>query len=65
MALKGRTLTAQETDEIGLVSAKTYPGEVWKESPGRATFAPDYGRRGRVWFFGRVRAGCGPCHHAV
>ena len=34
------------------MSAKTYPGEVWKDGPGRATFAPDYGRRGRVWVLG-------------
>jgi hypothetical protein len=34
------------------VRAKTSPGEVWKEGPGRATFTPDDGRRGGVWVLG-------------
>jgi transposase len=41
------------------VSAKTYPGEVWKDGPGRATFAPDYGRRGRVWVLGAFEPATG------
>jgi transposase len=41
------------------VSAKTYPGEVWKEGLGRAPFAPDYGRRGRVWGLGALEPATG------
>jgi transposase len=41
------------------VSAKTYPGEVWKEGPGRATFAPDYGRRGSLWVLGAFEPATG------
>jgi transposase len=41
------------------VSAKTYPGEVWKEGPGRATFAPDYGRRGSIWVLGAFEPATG------
>jgi transposase len=46
-------------DELGPVSAKTYPGEVWAEGPGRATFAPDYGRRGSVWVSGAFEPATG------
>jgi transposase len=46
-------------DELGPVSAKTYPGEVWQDGPGRATFAPDYGRRGRVWVLGAFEPATG------
>jgi transposase len=41
------------------VSAKTYPGEVWKDGPGRATFAPDYGRRGSIWVLGAFEPATG------
>jgi uncharacterized membrane protein len=41
------------------VSAKTYPGEVWTCGPGRATFAPDYGRRGSVWVLGAFEPATG------
>jgi hypothetical protein len=41
------------------VSAKTYPGEVWTEGPGRATFAPDYGRRGSIWVLGAFEPATG------
>jgi DDE superfamily endonuclease len=34
-------------EELGPGSAQTSPGEVWMGGPGRATFAPDDGRRGR------------------
>jgi len=34
------------------VSAKTSPGEVWQEGPGRAPCVPADGRRGRVWGLG-------------
>ena len=31
---------------------KPYPGEEWKLGPERATFEPDYGRRGKLWVHG-------------
>jgi len=37
-------------DEMGPVSAKTYPTARWW--PKRPLLAPDYGRRGKVWVFG-------------
>jgi transposase len=46
-------------DELGPVSAKTYPGEVWTCGPGRATFTPDYGRRGSVWVLGAFEPATG------
>jgi transposase len=46
-------------DEMGPVSAKTYPGEVWRCGPGRATFTPDYGRRGSVWVLGALEPATG------
>jgi transposase len=39
-------------DEMGPIAVKTYPGEEWKAGPRRATFEPDYGRRGKVWVHG-------------
>jgi transposase len=36
-------------DEMGPIAVKTYPGEEWKLGSNRATFEPDYGRRGKVW----------------
>jgi transposase len=41
------------------VSAKTYPGEGWVCGPGRATFTPDYGRRGTVWVLGAFEPATG------
>jgi transposase len=46
-------------DELEPVSAKTYPGEVWKDGRGRATFAPDYGRRGSIWVLGAFEPATG------
>jgi transposase len=46
-------------DELGPGSAKTYPGEVGQEGPGRATFVPDDGRRGRVWGWGAFEPATG------
>jgi transposase len=46
-------------DELGPVSAQTYPGEVWKDGPGRATFAPDDGRRGSLWGLGAFEPASG------
>jgi DDE superfamily endonuclease len=41
------------------VSAKTDPGAVWRCGPGRATVAPDDGRRGRVWVWGACEPATG------
>jgi transposase len=38
---------------------KTYPGEEWKLGPCRATFEPDYGRRGVVWVHGAFEPATG------
>lgn len=37
---------------MGPIAVKTYPGEEWKLGPNRATFEPDYGRRGKLWVHG-------------
>lgn len=39
-------------DELGPIAVKTYPGEEWKLGRNRATFEPDYGRRGKLWLHG-------------
>jgi len=39
-------------DEMGPIAVKTYPGEQWLPGPNRATFEPDYGRRGKLWVHG-------------
>jgi len=39
-------------DELGPIAVKTYPGEEWKLGRNRATFQPDYGRRGKLWLHG-------------
>jgi transposase len=44
---------------MGPLSAKTYPGAEWKQGPGRATFEPDYGRRGTVWVHGAFEPATG------
>jgi len=36
-------------DKIGLIAIKTYLGEEWNMGANRATFEPDYGRRGQLW----------------
>ena len=46
-------------DEMGPVSAKTYPGETWESGLFRATFEPDYGRRGKVWVNGAFEPATG------
>ena len=38
---------------------KTYPGEVWQSGLNRATFEPDYGRRGKVWVHGAFEPATG------
>ena len=39
-------------DEMGPVSAKTYPVSRWSEAGHRPQVEADYGRRGKVWVFG-------------
>lgn len=46
-------------DEMGPVSAKTYPGETWEPGPYRAKFEPDYGRRGKIWVHGAFEPATG------
>lgn len=46
-------------DEMGPVSAKTYPGEEYVEKEKRATFEPDYGRRGNIWLHGAFEPATG------
>jgi transposase len=46
-------------DEMGPIAAKTYPGAEWKQGPHRATFEPDYGRRGTVWVHGAFEPASG------
>lgn len=38
---------------------KTYPGAEWQEAALRATFEPDYGRRGLVWVHGAFEPATG------
>jgi len=46
-------------DELGPIAVKTYPGEEWKLGPNRATFEPDYGRRGKIWVHGAFEPATG------
>ena len=46
-------------NELGPIAAKTYPGEVWQSGLNRATFEPDYGRRGKVWVHGAFEPATG------
>jgi len=46
-------------DELGPLAAKTYPGAEWKVGPHRATFEPDYGRRGKLWVHGAFEPATG------
>jgi transposase len=46
-------------DELGPLAVKTYPGAEWKEAALRATFEPDYGRRGIVWVHGAFEPATG------
>lgn len=41
--------------EWGPLAVKTYPGAAWVPSDLRATFDPDYGRRGLLWVHGALR----------
>lgn len=46
-------------DELGPLAVKTYPGAEWKAGDQRATFEPDYGRRGKVWVHGAFEPATG------
>ena len=46
-------------DEMGPIAVKTYPGEEWKQGRNRATFEPDYGRRGKLWIHGAFEPATG------
>jgi len=46
-------------DELGPIAVKTYPGEEWKRGPHRATYEPDYGRRGKRWVHGAFEPATG------
>ena len=46
-------------DEMGPIAVKTYPGEEWTVGPQRATFEPDYGRRGKLWVHGAFEPATG------
>jgi transposase len=46
-------------DELGPLAVKTYPGEEWKLGENRATFEPDYGRRGTLWVLGAFEPATG------
>ena len=46
-------------DELGPLAVKTYPGEEWKLGAERATFEPDYGRRGKLWVHGAFEPATG------
>jgi len=41
------------------LAVKTYPGEEWKKGLERATFEPDYGRRGKLWTHGAFEPATG------
>jgi transposase len=44
---------------MGPIAVKTYRGEVWQPGLNRATFEPDYGRRGKVWVHGAFEPATG------
>jgi hypothetical protein len=46
-------------DELGPLAAKTYPGEEWQRGCHRATYEPDYGRRGKLWLHGAFEPATG------
>jgi hypothetical protein len=46
-------------DELGPLAVKSYPGETWQAGGQRATFEPDYGRRGVLWVHGAFEPATG------
>ena len=50
---------------MGPIAARTYPGEAWKPGRNRATFEPDYGRRGKLWVHGAFEPATGQAAMAL
>ena len=46
-------------DELGPVTAKTYPGKQWTPQGQRPRLQPDYGRRSYLWVFGAFEPATG------
>jgi len=46
-------------DELGPVTAKTYPGKQWAPQGKRPPVTPDYGKRGYLWVFGAFEPATG------
>jgi len=46
-------------DELGPLAVKSYWGATWQVGEGRATFEPDYGRRGLLWVHGAFEPATG------
>jgi transposase len=46
-------------DEWGPLAVKSYPGAEWLPGEMRATFEPDYGRRGMLWVHGALEPATG------
>ena len=46
-------------DELGPLTAKTYPGAEWVQDQSRATDEPDDGRRAKVWVHGAFEPATG------
>ena len=44
---------------MGPIAVKTYPGEEWQQGLHRATYEPDYGRRGKLWVHGAFEPATG------
>ena len=44
---------------MGPIAIKTCPGEEWQQGRNRATFEPDYGRRGKLWIHGAFEPATG------
>jgi transposase len=44
---------------MGALAVKTYAGEEWLQSDHRATYEPDYGRRGKLWVHGAFEPATG------
>ena len=46
-------------DELGPLAVKTYPGADYVPAGQRATYEPDYGRRGKLWVHGAFEPATG------
>lgn len=49
-------------DELGPLSAKTYPAKRWAPAGEPPKVLPDYGRRAKVWTFGAFEPRTGDAH---